>query len=84
MAEPIIHQESLTSVAIDGARISVYTARAIVLMDPDLHPAQQAMMLQGLEAARACLDSVLECLPVETTSVHIVRPNESSLILPGQ
>jgi hypothetical protein len=83
MDEPTVHNESLTSVAIDGARISAFTASSIVMMDPGLHPDQQALMFQGLQAAMACLDRVRDLLPVETTSIHIARPNESGLIIPG-
>jgi hypothetical protein len=76
MNGPRVHSEDLTSVAIDGARISVFTATAIVEADADLPPDRKAMMLRGMAAAAACLDQVREILPVITTSVHIVRPDE--------
>jgi hypothetical protein len=76
MSELPLHSENLTSVAIDGSRISVFTAIAIVQMDPELDLPKRMELLQLLGAAGEALDLARESLPVIITSVHIVRPGE--------
>lgn len=73
MSEQLLHSENLTSVAIDGARISAFTARAIVEMDSDLAPIIKSQLLARLAEACYWLEAVRDILPVITTSVHIVE-----------
>ena len=73
MSEPAVHSENLTSVAIDGARISVFTARAIVEMDADLSPIIKMELLARLAEAQNWMEAVRDTLPVISTSVHIVE-----------
>jgi hypothetical protein len=73
MSEPTLHSESLASVAIDGARIGIFTAAALVEMDPEIWDEKKAELLIALADAAAALNFARERFPVITTSVHIVQ-----------
>jgi hypothetical protein len=74
MSEPTLHQESLTSVAIDGARINCFLAINLVAMDPELDGAQKAELLSALSQAAVALDYARENFPVIITSLHHAAP----------
>ena len=65
-----LHQESLTSVSIDGARIGCFVAINLVSMDPDLEPNRQAELLGALTEAIEALQYARSRLPVIITSLH--------------
>lgn len=67
-----IHQESISSAAIDGARISAFLALSIILSDPEILPKRKVELVAGMSEAMAALDFVRARFPVFTTSVHIV------------
>jgi hypothetical protein len=69
---PAVHQESLTSLAIDGARISTFIALNLVEADPEIDPERKAELLIALADAGGALNYVRKRFPVITTSVHIV------------
>lgn len=69
---PTQHNESPSSAAIDGARISVFVAQSLVAMDPELPAGRREAILEGLTAARAVLDEVRDLFPVIITSLHTV------------
>ncbi len=72
MSTPTRHQESLTSAAIDGARISAFIALNIILADPEIAPERKGELLAGMTDAMSALDFVRERFPLITTSQHIV------------
>jgi hypothetical protein len=71
MAEPRLHQENLTSCAIDNARISCFLAINLVAMDPELDEARRQLLLHALTQAGAALDFARENFPVIITSLHM-------------
>lgn len=62
---------SLSSTAIDGARISCFLAMNLVAMDPDIGDFRRAEMLETMELAGAALDKARQLFPVIITSLHV-------------
>lgn len=76
-----LHQESLSSVALDGARIACFVARNVIAADGEFGFERRAYMLEQLANAADALDQARDALPVVTTSIHQVSPAESAIIL---
>jgi hypothetical protein len=68
-----IHQEDLTSVAIDGARIGAFIAINLVSLDRRLDEGKRAALLTSLAIAGDALDQARENYPVIITSLHQVQ-----------
>jgi hypothetical protein len=85
--QPEVYQESFTSAAVDGARISCVTASVLVQLDKRIiEEGRREFILEQIELARQFLDIARKALPDgPVTSVHIVGANEaagSGLIIP--
>jgi hypothetical protein len=65
-----LHQESLTSVAIDGARIAAFIAINLVSLDRRLDEGKREALSLSLAIARDALDQARENFPVIITSLH--------------
>jgi hypothetical protein len=65
-----VHQENVTSVAIDGAWIGCFLAISAVSVDPDLDDGRRGYLLTALEVAAQALDEARANLPVIITSLH--------------
>jgi hypothetical protein len=61
----------MTSVAIDGARISCFLAMNLVAMDPELDESRRQVLLAAIGTAAGALDYARDNLPVIITSLHI-------------
>jgi hypothetical protein len=70
--EAPVFQETITSAAIDGARISAITAQTLVEMDPTLSDELREEIVVNIEAARIYLDQARKLFQVRSTSVHVV------------
>lgn len=67
-----LHQESLTSVSIDGARIACFVAINLVGLDPEIDDERKAELLIALHDAAGALNFARDRLPVIITSLHSV------------
>ena len=81
--QPTQHNESVSSAALDGARIALFVAINVLASDQSLSQDKRIELLAPMEGAAGALDYARDLFQVETTSVHIARPNESGLIIPG-
>jgi hypothetical protein len=74
--EPTIHNESIVSVAIDGARISTRIAAELLFRDGSPLDPQFEAILSSLVSAGVELDRARKLLPAITTSVHILEASK--------
>jgi hypothetical protein len=79
-----VHQESLTSVALDGARIACFVALQIANGDPALEKGPRGdYIIAAIESAIDQLNCARDAMPVRTTSLHVAQASPSTIILPG-
>lgn len=81
--EAPVYEESITSAAIDGARIACVTAQTLVQLDNRLPGELKEELVNDIMLAREALDVARAALVTPVTSLHRVVQEESRIIIPG-